>query len=40
MYLEMSSEVKSSQVKFAAEEASLSSCGVNGSQGDAITDEM
>jgi len=40
MYLEMSSEVKSSQVTFAAEEASLSSYGVNGSEGDVITDEV
>ena len=40
MYLEMSSEVKSSQVTFAAEEASLSSYGVNSSEGDVITDEM
>jgi hypothetical protein len=39
MYLEISSEVKSSQITFAAEEASLSSYGVNGSVGDAITDE-
>jgi hypothetical protein len=39
MYLEMSSEVKSSEVTFAAEEASLSSYGVNGSEGDVITDE-
>ena len=38
MYLEMSSEVKSSQ-DTAAEEASLSSYGVNGSEGDVITDE-
>jgi hypothetical protein len=37
MYLEMSSEVKSSQVTFAAEEASY---GVNGSKGGEITDEM
>jgi len=39
MYLEMSSEVKSSQVRFAAEGASLPSHGVNGSEGDVITDE-
>ena len=39
MYLEMSLEVKSSQVTFAVEEASLSSYGVNGSEGDVITDE-
>jgi len=38
MYLEMSSEVKSSQVT-AAEEASHSSHCVNGSEGDVITDE-
>jgi hypothetical protein len=37
MYLEMSSEMKSSEVTFAAEEASLSSCGVNGSEGDVLT---
>jgi hypothetical protein len=36
MYLEMSSEVKSSQVTFAAKEASY---GVNGSEGDVITDK-
>jgi hypothetical protein len=39
MYLEMLSEVKSSQVTFAAEEALLSSNGVNGSEGEVITDE-
>jgi len=39
MYLEMSSEVKSSQVTFAAEEAPLSSYGVNGSQRDVIIDK-
>jgi hypothetical protein len=38
MYLEML-EVKSSQVAFAAEEASLSSYGVNGSEDDVITNE-
>jgi hypothetical protein len=35
----MSSEVKSSQVTFTADEASLSSYEVNGSEGDVITDE-
>jgi hypothetical protein len=39
MYLEMSLEVKSSQVTFAAEEASLSSYGVNDSECDVITEE-
>jgi len=39
MYLEMSWEVKSSQVTFAAEKALLSSYGVNVSEDDVITDE-
>jgi len=39
MYLETPSEVKSSHVTFAAEEASLYSYGVNDSEGDVITDE-
>ena len=38
MSLEMSSAVKSSQIT-ATEEASLSSYGANGSEGDVITDE-
>jgi len=38
MSLEMSSEVKSSQVT-VTEEASLSSYGENGSEGDVITGE-
>jgi hypothetical protein len=39
MYLEMSPEVKSSQVTYAAGVASLSSYGVNGSEDDVITDK-
>ena len=38
MYLEMLSKVKLSQVTIAAE-ALLSSYGVNGSEGDVITDD-
>jgi hypothetical protein len=39
MYLQMSSEVKSSQVTFSAEEVSFPLYGVNDSEGDVITDE-
>jgi hypothetical protein len=39
MYLEMLSKVKSPQVTFAAEDESLSSYGMNDSEGDVIIDE-